>query len=107
MAALAVTAAAVAGGALGNWSLVKLEAAVSSGAVCLDGSPGAYYIRSPLAAPTAGQSGQVGWMVFHEGGGWCLGDANCFERSQTDLGLAPPFPAPAPSARSPGKPRLE
>ena len=54
------------------------------GAVCLDGSPGGYYIRQPLREPAANDP--KGWVVFHKGGGWCNSDENCFERSQTDLG---------------------
>ena len=26
------------------------------------------------------------WIIFHEGGGWCNGDGNCYDRSLTDLG---------------------
>jgi hypothetical protein len=52
-------------------------------AICLDGSPGAYYIWQ-------GDPKKV--LIFIEGGGWC-GDndlastlENCYQRSKTDLG---------------------
>mmetsp|Transcript_59002 Transcript_59002/g.183183 ORF Transcript_59002/g.183183 Transcript_59002/m.183183 type:complete len:403 (+) Transcript_59002:31-1239(+) len=71
-----------------TWTLVRLrEAAHSAGAVCLDGSPGAYYIRKPLEA-----TGDSKWLIFNEGGGWCLTDENCYERSLTDLGSSDAYP---------------
>ena len=83
----------VASAALGNWRLVKLtEAAAEKGAVCLDGSPAAYYIRPPLTPPS-GDAPVNQWLIFHEGGGWCNGDANCYDRSQTDLGSSKNYPA--------------
>jgi O-palmitoleoyl-L-serine hydrolase len=85
LALLAAPASAV----LGNWTLVKLtDAAAQKGAVCLDGSPSAYYIRPPLTP-----SGRNQWLIFHEGGGWCNGDQNCFQRSQSDLGSSKAYPA--------------
>lgn len=71
-----------------NWRLVRLtKAAQSKGAVCLDGSPGAYYIREPMTpSPTNG------WMVFNEGGGWCNGPQNCYDRSLTGLGSSKDYP---------------
>mmetsp|Transcript_25035 Transcript_25035/g.72421 ORF Transcript_25035/g.72421 Transcript_25035/m.72421 type:complete len:434 (-) Transcript_25035:135-1436(-) len=66
-----------------TFELVLLtDAATTKGAVCLDGSPGGYYLRRPLVA-TANSSK---FLVFHEGGGWCGSDANCLDRSLTPLG---------------------
>ena len=56
----------------------------AQGAVCLDGSPGGYYIRQPLRK--SGADDPTGWVVFHQGGGWCSSDESCFERSHTGLG---------------------
>ena len=66
-----------------TFELVLLtEAADSKGAVCLDGSPGGYYIRRPLADA----ANRSKFLIFHEGGGWCGSDTNCFDRSLTHLG---------------------
>ena len=58
-------------------------------ALCLDGSPGAYYIH-------AGDPKKV--MFFMEGGAWC-GDVstsatleNCYKRSKTALGSSTSYP---------------
>ena len=68
-----------------EWSTVLLtEAAATHGAVCLDGSPGGYHIR---------RRDPKKWIVFHEGGGWCLSDAECAERAQTPLGSSRNWPA--------------
>lgn len=81
-ALLLITAPVAVRGLDGVYTLVKLTAAATAhGAVCLDGSPGAYYIRKPVNATPANR-----WIIFHEGGGWCYGDDNCFARSQTALG---------------------
>ena len=54
-----------------KWELVLLtEAANTTGAVCLDGSPGGYQIRR-------GKPGNTRWVVFHQGGGWCYSDEIC------------------------------
>ena len=74
----------------GDWTLHKMaDAAAKTGAVCLDGSPAAYYLRTPVAPSP---SGTVGWLVFMEGGGWCMGDDNCLQRSLTDLGSSAKYP---------------
>lgn len=63
------------------------EAASRDGAVCLDGTPAAYYWRSGSG------SGKNSWVLFLEGGGWCagLGTAvggfdSCLSRSHGGLG---------------------
>lgn len=57
------------------------EAAERQGAVCLDGSPPAYYFR-------AGKNNSRSWIVEMEGGGWCFHDpprlpedVNCWYRA--------------------------
>jgi len=63
--------------AVAQWQKILLTDAAEKGAVCLDGSPGGFYYRK----------GSVNnWIVFHQGGGWCASDQDCFSRSQTDLG---------------------
>jgi hypothetical protein len=84
-AATAATAAAAAAappppGSLGTWSKVLLTDAVAkSGARCLDGSPGGYYMRTHNAKGEAADPKK--WVVFMQGGGWCSSDESCAERS--------------------------
>ena len=90
MTSLVAFLAATALGTDGNWSLVKMTSAVANGAVCLDGSPAAHYIREPMEPPAAG--GDNTWVIFHEGGGWCNGVDNCFNRGLGDLGSSNGYP---------------
>jgi hypothetical protein len=89
-AATAATAAAAAAappppGSLGTWSKVLLTDAVAkSGARCLDGSPGGYYMRTHNAKGEAADPKK--WVVFMQGGGWCSSDESCAERSAGKLG---------------------
>ena len=60
-------------------------------AVCLDGSPGAYYIADAGTNPRK-------FMIYFEGGGWC-GDKDlastlesCYQRSNTAFGSSINFP---------------
>ncbi|CAM6107961.1 unnamed protein product [Calypogeia fissa] len=57
-----------------------LNKALDSGAVCLDGSPPAYFLDRGSG------EGANNWLVFHEGGGWCPNPGNCLGRSYTSLG---------------------
>lgn len=59
-------------------------------ALCLDGTPGVYYLSEGKNATK--------FMIFFEGGGWC-GDKdlastteNCYQRSLTDLGSSKKYP---------------
>eukprot|EP00052_Salpingoeca_macrocollata_P022792 m.199059 g.199059 ORF g.199059 m.199059 type:complete len:390 (-) comp21892_c0_seq5:88-1257(-) len=56
------------------------EAAASKGAVCLDGTPGAYYIHRGSG------SGANKWILFLQGGGWCESEQDCYSRSSSALG---------------------
>ena len=59
--------------------LIKLDDYVnSSSAMCLDGSPAAYYLRTV--------EGSSGWILYFEGGGWCYNIEDCLQRSKSDLG---------------------
>lgn len=84
----------------GDWTLVKLTAAAqTAGAVCLDGSPAAYYIRAPM---NKSASDVDSWVVFMEGGGWCGSDANCLSRAKTPLGSSTTYPTNIVSAEGTG-----
>jgi len=67
-----------------EWKLRLLDNSKWPNAVCLDGSPGAYYVREGI-----GQPEKVFFMM--QGGGWCLtrgtGEwTSCLLRSRTSLG---------------------
>ncbi|XP_031108750.1 pectin acetylesterase 11-like [Ipomoea triloba] len=48
---------------------------IVKGAVCLDGTPSAYYYEQ-------GQGdGANNWLVFLQGGGWCVNQTDCFNRA--------------------------
>lgn len=94
-AILATTGSAGAGP--GTWTRVLLADAAKKGAVCLDGSPGGYYIRRPLVKTSKEQ-----WVVFHEGGGWCGSDGNCRDRANSSLGSSTFWPEVPPGTLAPG-----
>lgn len=60
------------------------------GALCLDGSPGAYYIARGTVPEKV--------ILYFEGGGWCgAGDLaatteSCYQRSKTGLGSSKAYP---------------
>jgi hypothetical protein len=49
-------------------------------AKCLDGSAPGYY-----HAPGWG-NGSTSWVIHTQGGGWCVGDADCANRARSPLG---------------------
>lgn len=61
-------------------SVTFVTNAVQKGAVCLDGSPAAYYF-----SPGFG-SGVNNWVVHMEGGGWCSNEEDCVERKSNSRG---------------------
>ncbi|CAM6089096.1 unnamed protein product [Calypogeia fissa] len=67
-----------------NISIV--ERALEIGAVCLDGSPPAYFLDRGSG------EGASKWLVFHEGGSWCQNADDCLERSYTELGSSTMMP---------------
>lgn len=74
----------------GDATLYKMEDAVNStGARCLDGSPGAYYFQAGSG------SGTSKWYIHHQGGGWCESMDDCLGRSKSDLGSSKNYPATA------------
>lgn len=62
------------------------DAAQSKGAVCLDGTPGAYYF-----SPGSGD-GATKWYIHMQGGGWCLSPTDCANRAKGDLGSSTGYP---------------
>ncbi|KMZ72025.1 pectin acetylesterase, family CE13 [Zostera marina] len=60
--------------------ITYLESAVTTGAVCLDGSPPAYHFSAGF------DRGVDNWLVFLEGGGWCATPNSCLDRKNTRLG---------------------
>jgi len=65
------------------------EAAQSKGAVCLDGTPGVYYLEEGSG------DGVDKWYIHHQGGGWCESMDDCLERSRGDLGSSKAYPPTA------------
>ncbi|KAL0366373.1 UNVERIFIED_CONTAM: Pectin acetylesterase 11 [Sesamum radiatum] len=57
-----------------------LTSAVSKGAVCLDGSPPAYFFQKGSG------DGADNWLVYLEGGGWCASHVGCDQRTRTVVG---------------------
>ena len=60
-------------------NLIGLEA------ICLDGSPAAYYFED-------GNEKTLKWFIFFEGGGWCHNLETCFERASSHLGSSKQYP---------------
>ncbi|XP_016493714.1 pectin acetylesterase 7-like isoform X2 [Nicotiana tabacum] len=57
-----------------------LENAIAEGAVCLDGSPPAYYLDKGF------DSGLPNWIIMLDGGGWCSTIIECQNRSTSKIG---------------------
>ena len=84
LAATAAAAAAATPAQPSNWSLVFLD--TSLGALCLDGSPPAYYYRPGVGA------GQNKWILHMQGGGWCTSTGDCSSRANSSLGSSTSWP---------------
>ena len=72
-----------------EWKLHLLDLEKYPLATCLDGSPGAYYIRPGAAADNVMTTNDNTKVFLHiEGGGWCCDTCSetCYERSKTYLG---------------------
>ncbi|KAL0366372.1 UNVERIFIED_CONTAM: Pectin acetylesterase 11 [Sesamum radiatum] len=64
-----------------DWTTITyLPTAISKGAVCLDGSPPAYYFRKGSG------DGIDNWVIFLEGGGWCASNKGCLDRTKMSTG---------------------
>ena len=77
----------------GSWTKVTLDSVRYPLALCLDGSPGAFYV-SPGADPRV--------LIHVQGGGWCTSVASCAQRAdpsyvpyagQSSLGSSTPWAA--------------
>jgi hypothetical protein len=77
-------------GVPGQWELVFLTDAAKRGAVCIDGSPGAYYIRTANAAGLPSDPQRL--VLFMEGGGWTHSLNASVARAETDLGSSKRYP---------------
>ncbi|PHT51925.1 hypothetical protein CQW23_06387 [Capsicum baccatum] len=63
-----------------NITRTIVHSAVSKGAVCLDGSPPAYYFDPGFG------DGVDNWIVQISGGAWCVNVTDCIGRTKTQLG---------------------
>eukprot|EP00659_Diplonema_papillatum_P001600 gene1600-2388_t len=81
LAALALAATAV---SVMNLTLMTEE--VADGAMCIDGSPAAFYFRPGSGADVNH------WVIYFEGGGWCYDPADCYYRSTTHDGSSSTYP---------------
>ena len=75
----------------GNWTRVFLDDAAKKGAVCIDGSPGAFYIRTANAAGVPSDPNK--WVLFMEGGGWASSLDESVSRIEGNLGSSKGYPA--------------
>ncbi|XP_060207981.1 pectin acetylesterase 11-like [Lycium barbarum] len=78
LACLAVLCTTVLGARIVNITI--LESATDQGAVCLDGSPPAYYLDRGF------DTGISNWIIFLQGGGWCDSIPDCQGRATMDIG---------------------
>merc|ERR1712166_1024588 len=78
---LAVTHAA-------TWEKVSL-AGTDTNALCLDGSPGMFYLKKG--------SSNANWLLVFEGGGWCYSKNDCSARAFGPLGSTMPSGKPLPT----------
>lgn len=76
------------------WHLVKLDLWKFPLAMCLDGSPGSFYMQS-----SSSKRAQNKWVIHHEGGTWCALDVpsrlkgwkqvdHCLQRTSGALGTS-------------------
>ncbi|XP_065054310.1 uncharacterized protein LOC135683083 [Rhopilema esculentum] len=70
--------------------LFRVYEGLNTGAVCLDGTPPAYYLR-----PGKGL-GANRWILHFNGGAWCFDEKACLERSHGSLGSTKHLPASPP-----------
>ena len=68
------------------WPIVYLNNSIglSKNAVCLDGTPAAFYVRRNASSTQ--------WRVFFQGGGWCYDADDCATRATSDLGSSAAYP---------------
>lgn len=71
-------------------NLQMLNDTLTTGAVCLDGSPGGFYFSAATAAANKND-----WQIYFQGGGWCYDDKDCWHRSNSNLGSSKGWPTTA------------
>ena len=62
-------------------NLRMLNDTTTTGAVCLDGSPGGFYFSAATSAANVND-----WQIYFQGGGWCYDEKDCWHRSNSHLG---------------------
>ena len=68
-----------------DYDLNLLPNTSESGAVCIDGTPPAYYLHNGSGI------GKSKWIVFFQGGAWCHDPETCYQRSSSALGSSACF----------------
>lgn len=58
----------------------------STGGLCLDGTPGGFYLRPGIGADANK------FLIENEGGGWCTSTEDCYQRSLTAIGSSRTWP---------------
>ena len=66
--------------AAAQFTLYKLDPATYPKALCLDGTPGGYYISAGVGANASN------WLIHTQGGGWCTSNGDCAGRAKSPLG---------------------
>ncbi|CAH9071524.1 unnamed protein product [Cuscuta epithymum] len=59
--------------------LKYVKGALEKGAVCLDGSPAAYYHDKGVG------DGRHNWVIYLQGGGWCSNHTDCKNRTTSEF----------------------
>jgi hypothetical protein len=65
---------------LSNMSMDRYTLSAANNEVCLDGTPGVFYMRNGTG------SGRHKYYIHYQGGGWCESPSDCAGRSRTHLG---------------------
>ena len=63
-----------------------LHTLTAASAVCLDGTPGAFYVQ-------LSESGSTAWQLYFEGGGWCYDLDECSSRATGNMGSSAAYPS--------------
>jgi hypothetical protein len=86
------------GTVLATWKLHLMTDHVAAGAVCLDGTPGGFYMED-----SATDADPTQWQIAFAGGGWCYSDDECeYRASHLDTGSSKTWPAELPGAPAGG-----
>ncbi|KAM3264200.1 pectin acetylesterase 8-like [Capsicum annuum] len=75
-------------------NMTILQSATAKGAVCLDGSPPAYYLDRGYGSRIRS------WIIYLDGGGWCDSVRSCKARSKGFLGSSTTTPLHPPATFS-------